>query len=67
MTRQVLVNSLPLAVMPEGQTLAGSVHSHRVADHRTELRRVVWQHRAVPGVAALRKRITATLAAAKTG
>jgi len=65
--RRVFVNSLPLAVMPEAQALPGSVHFHRVTNHLTELRRVVWQHRAVSGVAAMRKRITVTFAVVETG
>lgn len=43
---------------------AGSLHSHRVTDYLVELRRTAWRHRTVPGVARLRKRITATLHAA---
>ena len=40
---------------------AGSLYSPRVVDYLVELRRTAWQHRTVPDVVRLRKRITATL------
>lgn len=51
MKRRVFVNSPPLAVMSDGQPVAGLVHSYRVADDLTELRRVAWQHPTVLGAA----------------
>lgn len=53
-----------VATATEALDGAGSVHSQRVTADLVELRRVTWQHRTAPGVAALRKRVTATLAAA---